>query len=48
MPVKDLKEFLFENCYKRISIIKEDSKYFLKEKRKKDLVLLATNVIKKY
>ena len=48
MMVKDLREFIFENYYKQIRFTKEDSYYALeKQKKEKDLVLLATNSIEK-
>lgn len=46
MKVKDLREFTFENYHKRIGFTKEDSYHSLKRKKKKDLVLFATNLTK--
>ena len=48
MISKILGEFVFENYYRQIVFTTEDSHYLLKKvKKKKDLVLLATNLTKK-
>ena len=48
MISKILGEFVFKNYYRQIVFTTEDSHYLLKKvKKKKDLVLLATNLTKK-
>ena len=48
VTVKDLREFIFKNYYKRIGFTKRDSYHLLKKaQKKKDLVLFATNLTKK-
>ena len=45
MTVNELKEFIFENCYK--VIVKGRSYYFLKHSKKKDLQLFAPKLTEK-
>ena len=45
MAIKELKNFIFENYYKRIGLPKENSYYPMKYPKKKDLLLLATKLI---
>ena len=40
-------DFLFENYYKGIGFVKESSYYSMKRLKRKDLLLLATKLIKK-
>ena len=48
MISKILGKFVFKNYYRQIVFTTEDSHYLLKNvKKKKDLVLLATNLTKK-
>ena len=48
MISKILGEFVFKNYYRQIVFTTKDSHYLLKKvKKKKDLVLLATNLTKK-
>ena len=48
MISKILGKFVFKNYYRQIVFTTEDSHYLLKKvKKKKDLVLLATNLTKK-
>ena len=48
MISKILREFVFKNYNRQIVFTTEDSHYLLKKvKKKKDLVLLATNLTKK-
>ena len=48
MAVQEFKEFIFENCYRRIGFTKENSYYSMKHQKKKYLLLLATKLIKQY
>ena len=48
MTVKELKEFIFENCYTQIQCPNENSYYSLKNQKKKSLLLLPPKLIKKY
>ena len=48
MTLKECKEFILENYYKQIGFDKENSYYSMKNQKKtKDLLLLATKLIKK-
>lgn len=48
MTVRKLKEFIFENCYRRIGFTKANSYYVIRNKKiKKDLLLLATKLVHK-
>ena len=47
MSVKEIRDFIFENFYKRIGISKESSSYSMKCLQKKDLLLLATKLTEK-
>ena len=46
MTVNELRNFVFENYYKRIQFVKESSYYSVKHV-KKDLLLLTTKLIEK-
>ena len=43
--VNEIKDFIFENYYKRIGFSKESSYYSMKRLKKKDLWLLANKLI---
>ena len=45
MSINEIRDFIFENYYKRIGFYKENSYYRLK---KKDLLLLLNKIIEKY
>ena len=47
MLFNEIKEFIFENYYKRIGFSKENSYYSMKHLQKKDLLLLATKLKEK-
>ena len=47
MSVNDIRDFIFENYYKRIGLSKEDSYYSIKCLKRKDLLLLANKLIEK-
>ena len=47
MSVNEIKDFIFENYYKRIGFSKENSYYSIKHLLKKDLLLLANKLIEK-
>ena len=50
MTVKELKDFVRENCYKQIEFTKENSYYSMKrqkKKKKKDLLSFATKLTEK-
>ena len=47
MTIKELKDFIFENYYRRIRFPKENSYYLMKHQKKKDLLLLPTKLIEK-
>ena len=47
ISVNEIKEFIFENYYKRIGFSKENSYYSMKRLKKKDLLLLANKLIEK-
>ena len=47
MIANEIRDFIFENCYKRIGFSKENSYYSVKCLMKKDLLLLANNLVKK-
>ena len=47
MSVNKIREFIFENNYKRIGFSKENSYYSMKHFKKKDLLLLANKLIEK-
>ena len=42
-----MRDFIFENYYKRIGFSKENSYYSMKHLKKKDLLLLAKKLIEK-
>ena len=46
--MKELKDVIFQNCYRWIGFPKESSYYLMKHQKKKDLLLIATKLIKKY
>ena len=41
MSINEIKDFVFENYYKRLGFSKESSYYSMKRLNKKDLLLLA-------
>ena len=43
----EIKDFIFENCYKRIRFSRENSYYSMKRLKKKDLLLLENKLIEK-
>ena len=48
MSINEIRDFIFENYYKRIGFSKENSYYSLKHfKKKKDLLLLTNKLIEK-
>ena len=47
ISVNKIKNFIFENCYKRIWISKENTRHLMKHLRKKYLLLLANKLIEK-
>ena len=47
MSVNEIRDFIFENYYKRIGFSKETSYYSMKRLKKKDLLLLANKFIEK-
>ena len=47
MSVNEIRNFMFENYYKRIGFTKENSYYSMKHRNKKYLLLLETELIKK-
>ena len=47
MSIKEIKNFIFENYYKRIGFSEESSYYSIERLKKKDLLLLANKLIKK-
>ena len=47
MSVNEIKDFIFENYYKRIGFSKENSYYSMKNSKKKNLLLLANKSIEK-
>ena len=47
MSVNEIRDFIFENCYKRIGFSKESSYYSMKRLKRKDLLLLANKLIEK-
>ena len=47
MSIKEIKNFIFENYYKRIGFSKESSYHSIERLKKKDLLLLANKLIKK-
>ena len=48
MSANEIRDFAFENYYKRIGFSKENSFYSMKRLKKKYLLLLANNLIEKY
>ena len=48
MSINEVKDFIFENYYKRIGISKKISYNSMKRLNKKDLLLLANKLIKIY
>ena len=47
MPVNDIRDFIFENSYKRIGFSKENSYCSMKFLKRKDLLLLANKLIER-
>ena len=47
MSVNDIRDFIFENYYKRIGFSKEDSYYSMKRLKRKDLLLFANKLTEK-
>ena len=47
MSVNDIRDFIFENYYKRIGFSKETSYYSMKRLKGKDLFLLANKLAEK-
>ena len=45
--VNEIRDFIFENYYKRIEFSREDSYYSMKRLKRKDLLLLANKLIEK-
>ena len=45
MSVNEIKDFIFDNYYKRIRFSNENSYYSMKRLKKKDLLLLANKLI---
>ena len=45
--IKEMKDYIFKNYYRRIGFPKYNSFYSMKSKRKKDLLLLAAKLIEK-
>ena len=47
MTANEIRDFIFENCYKRIGFSKENSFCSMKRLKKKRLLLLANKLIEK-
>ena len=47
ISVNEIRDFIFENYYKRIGFSKENSYYSMKRLKRKDLLLLAKKLIEK-
>ena len=47
MPFNDIRDFIFENYFKRIGFSKGNSYYSMKRLKRKDLLLLANKLIEK-
>ena len=47
ISVDEIKDFIFENYYKRIGFSKENSYYSMKRLKRKDLLLLGNKAIEK-
>ena len=47
MSPKEIKDFIFENCFKRIGFFKKNGYYSMKHLKKKDLLLLPNKIIEK-
>ena len=47
MTVNELRDFIFENCYKQIGFARENSYDARKHQKKKDLQLFATKLTEK-
>ena len=45
MTTKEIRDFIFENCYRQIEFTKESSYYSMTHQKKKDLPLLGTKLI---
>ena len=45
MPVNEIRDFIFENYYKRNGFSKKGNHYSMKHLNKKDLLLLANKLI---
>ena len=48
MTVEKIKDFIYENYYRRIGFFQEKSYSSLKHQKKQDSLLLATKLIQKY
>ena len=47
MSVNEIRDFIFQNCYKKIGFSKKSSYYSLKRLKRKVLLLLANKLIEK-
>ena len=47
MSLNEIRDFIFENYYKRIGFSKENSYYSMKHQKKNDLQLFATELTEK-
>ena len=47
MSVNEMRDFIFENCYKKIGFSKESSYYSIKCLKRKDLLLLANKLMER-
>ena len=47
MTVKELRDFIFENCYGRFGFPNENSYYSIKSQKKNELSLLETKLIER-
>ena len=47
MSVNEIRDFIFENCYKQIGFFKDSSYYSMKRLKKRNLLLLANKLIEK-
>ena len=47
MPFNDIRDFIFENYFKRIGFSKGNSYYSMKRLKRKDFLLLANKLIEK-
>ena len=46
MKIKEIKDFIFKKYYRKIRFTKENSYYSMKNRKKKNLLLLATKLTK--